>query len=129
MFAKLCTLVLPLGALGGTLLAVRHARLQAGSEAAQAQLRIRRCDDRLCSLRAEVSRRIAPLRIEQIALESGIGPLHPATNDLPRSLLGAAGAEETAGGKSAVPPGAPGPASKPSKQPTTDGPARLARRE
>ena len=129
MFAKLCTVVLTLGALGGALLAVRHARLQAGSEAAQAQLRIRRCDDKLCALRAEVSRRIAPLRIEQIALESGIGPLHPATNDLPRSLLGPPEADPSVKAKGAAPPGSNGSGTKGPKQRAAGSAARVARSE
>lgn len=85
MFAKLVTMVLALGVVGCGVLAQRHARLQAGSEAAQARLRIAAADDSLRDLRAQVASAVAPVEVERIA--SAVGPLRPATNDIPRSLL------------------------------------------
>ncbi len=85
MFAKLVTMVIALGAIGCGVLAQRHARLQAGSEAAQARLRIAAADDSLRDLRAQVAAAVAPVEVERVA--SAAGPLRPATNDIPRSLL------------------------------------------
>ncbi|MFO0831800.1 MAG: hypothetical protein U0637_08130 [Phycisphaerales bacterium] len=87
MFAKLVTLVVALGVIGCGVLAQRQARLQAGSEAAQARIRIAAADDNLRDLRAHVASAVAPVEVERVA--SAAGPLRPATNDIPRSLLAA----------------------------------------
>ncbi|HEX2837698.1 MAG TPA: hypothetical protein VHN77_06180 [Phycisphaerales bacterium] len=87
MFAKLVTMVIALGVIGCGVLAQRQARLQAGSEAAQARLRIAAADDALRDLRARVATAVAPSEVQRVA--TAAGPLRPATNDIPRSLLAA----------------------------------------
>lgn len=87
MFAKLVTMVIVLGIIGCGVLAQRQARLQAGSEAAQARLRIAVADDALRDLRARVATAVAPTEVQRVA--TAAGPLRPATNDIPRSLLAA----------------------------------------
>jgi hypothetical protein len=84
MFAKLTFLIVSLGIVGCSLLALRQQRLQAASEMAQAQLRIRESDERLYELRSAVAARITPQEIEKLA--SVAGPLRPATNDIPGTL-------------------------------------------
>ncbi len=85
MLAKLVTVVLALGVVGCGVLSMRQARLQAASELAQAQVRIAMADDTLTALRADVAQHVAPIEVERVA--SAAGPLRPATNDIPRSLL------------------------------------------
>jgi hypothetical protein len=85
MFARLLVAIVVLGMLACALLALRHQRLQAASELAQAQLRIRGADDRLLDLRAAVAARITPQQVEVLA--SGVGSLRPATNDAPLDVL------------------------------------------
>jgi hypothetical protein len=84
MFSKLTFLIVALGVVGCALLALRQQRLQAASEMAQAQLRIRAADERLFELRSQVAARITPQQIEKLAVEAG--GLRPATNDLPGEL-------------------------------------------
>lgn len=88
MFAKLVTMVIALGVIGcGVLSRPPPSRLQAGSEAAQARLRIAVADDALRDLRARVATAVAPTEVQCVA--TAAGPLRPATNDIPRSLLAA----------------------------------------
>lgn len=84
MFAKVATLLLTLGLVGCTLLALRQARLQAASELAQAQLRIQRADERLYELRSQVAARVTPREVEVLAKASG--DLRPATNEVPPAI-------------------------------------------
>ncbi|HYF13598.1 MAG TPA: hypothetical protein VD971_00850 [Phycisphaerales bacterium] len=106
MFAKLVTLIVALGVLGCALLAQRQARLQAASEAAQAQLRIRVADERLLRLRARVAARVSPQQVEVLA--SSIGPLRPATDDPPIEVArAAAGAEKASESKAKGKPQSP----------------------
>lgn len=84
MFSKLTFLIIALGVVGCSLLALRQQRLQAASEMAQAQLRIRAADERLFELRSMVAARITPQQVEKLAIDAG--GLRPATNDLPGEL-------------------------------------------
>ncbi len=84
MFARLAFLVVCLGLIGTSLLALRQARLQAASEAAQAQLRIASADEELFSVRAQVAATVTPSAVEKLA--SSMHPMRPATNDIPTAL-------------------------------------------
>jgi hypothetical protein len=84
MFSKLTFLIISLGIVGCSLLALRQQRLQAASEMAQAQLRIRAADERLFELRSMVAARITPQQVEKLAMDAG--GLRPATNDIPGEL-------------------------------------------
>lgn len=84
MFSKLTFLIVALGVVGCSLLALRQQRLQAASEMAQAQLRIRTADERLFELRSLVAARITPKQVEKLAIDAG--GLRPATNDIPGEL-------------------------------------------
>jgi hypothetical protein len=84
MFSKLTFLIISLGIVGCSLLALRQQRLQAASEMAQAQLRIRAADERLFELRSMVAARITPQQVEKLATDAG--GLRPATNDIPGEL-------------------------------------------
>lgn len=75
MFAKIFVLVLGLGVIACGLLSQRQSRLQAASELAQAQLRIASADDRLWSMRTQVSAAITPTHVQQLAQD--VGPLKP----------------------------------------------------
>ncbi|TVQ63125.1 MAG: hypothetical protein EA378_02200 [Phycisphaerales bacterium] len=76
MFAKLVVTILACGACGGALLSVRHARLQAAHEMAEARLRIRHHERDLQRMRAEISMRITPEQVE--AMSVMLGPLQSA---------------------------------------------------
>ncbi len=84
MFSKLTFLVVSLGIVGCCLLALRQQRLQAASEMAQAQLRVRTADERLFELRSQVAARITPKEVEKLAIDAG--GLRPATNEIPGEL-------------------------------------------
>jgi hypothetical protein len=84
MFPRLAFLIICLGLIGAALLALRQARLQAASEAAQAQLRIAAADEELFALRSEVAAKVTPSAIEKLA--SSLHPLRPATNELPTEI-------------------------------------------
>ncbi len=89
VFAKLAALILALGIIGTSLLALRQQRLQAASEAAQAQLRIQRQDEELLTLRAQVATAVTPSAVEKLAASVPTkegNALRPATNDVPLSL-------------------------------------------
>jgi len=131
MFPRLAFLIICLGLIGAALLALRQARLQAASEAAQAQLRIAAADEELFALRAEVAAKVTPSAIEKLA--SSMHPLRPAINELPAEIVASqeelekAQLEQTVESSRGkiIKPGA-----KPSKQPakTTKKPAsRVAR--
>ena len=89
MFAKLAALILALGIIGTSLLALRQQRLQAASEAAQAQLRIQKLDEELLTLRAQVASAVTPSAVEKLVASvhtTDGSPLRPATNDVPLTL-------------------------------------------
>ena len=75
MFAKLAVVILSFAACGAWLLSLRHERVQALSEATQAQLRIDRKDERLWMLRTKIAQRITPPQIEQMT--AGLIDLQP----------------------------------------------------
>lgn len=77
MLAKLSFVVLSLGVIACSLLALRQSRLQVASELTRAQLRINADDEQLWTLRAKIAERIAPSQIERMA--QGLGPLQPVT--------------------------------------------------
>lgn len=81
MFAKLAAIILALGILGCTLLAMRQQRLQAAHELAEAQLRIRKSDEHLWFLRTQIARRLNPESIRGMA--TGAGPLRPIASPAP----------------------------------------------
>lgn len=78
VFAKLAAIILALGILGCTLLALRQQRLQAAHELAEAQLRIRRSDEQLWLLRTQIARRLNPENIRDLAADAG--PLRPVAS-------------------------------------------------
>jgi hypothetical protein len=78
VFAKLAAIILALGILGCTLLALRQQRLQAAHELAEAQLRIRRSDEQLWLLRAQIAHRLNPENIRGMAADAG--PLRPVAS-------------------------------------------------
>lgn len=67
MFAKLCVVILSIGAVACALLALRQSRLQSASELAQTQLRIMQLDQGLCSLRARIAEKVSPERVQEMA--------------------------------------------------------------
>lgn len=69
MFAKLCAVILALGVVACSLLALRQSRLQAASELTQSQLRIQRLDERLWALRSEIASRVAPEALREFVGE------------------------------------------------------------
>ncbi|MFO0834202.1 MAG: hypothetical protein U0638_04470 [Phycisphaerales bacterium] len=81
MFAKLAAIILALGILGCTLLAMRQQRLQAAHELAESQLRIRKSDEQLWLLRAQIAHRLNPENIRELA--TGAGPLRPVASPPP----------------------------------------------
>lgn len=135
MFPRLAFLIICLGLIGAALLALRQARLQAASEAAQAQLRIASADEELFGLRAEVAAKVTPSAIEKLA--SSMHPLRPAINELPAEIVASQEelekaqleqAEESSRGKIIKPGARPikQPA-KPTKKPATKPASRVAR--
>jgi hypothetical protein len=81
MFARIAAVILIFGGVLLAQLASRHARLQAVSETAQANLRTRDADEKLWRLRGVIAQRITPGAVLRLAESTGIGPLTPATND------------------------------------------------
>lgn len=75
MFAKLCFLVLAMGASACVLLTVRQQRLDTVHDIAVIQKRIVEHDTAFAKLRADVAAQLLPQRIETLALR--IGPLVP----------------------------------------------------
>jgi hypothetical protein len=75
VFTKLAAVILGIGIVGCSLLALRQQRLQAASELARVQVRIRAQDERLWELRTQISRAVNPENIREMALT--IGPLRP----------------------------------------------------
>jgi hypothetical protein len=75
VFAKLAVVILSFATCGAWLLSLRHERVQALSEATQAQLRIDRKDERLWMLRTKIAQRITPPQIEQMT--AGLIDLQP----------------------------------------------------
>ncbi len=113
MFAKLAAIILALGILGCTLLAMRQQRLQAAHELAEAQLRIRKSDEQLWLLRAQIARRLNPENIRDMATDAG--PLRPVASPPPPveppELMGPPAPKHADGGTGARPsrpaPGVP----------------------
>ncbi len=79
MFAKICCVIVAVGAFGCALLALRQGRLQAASELTQTQLRISKLDHRLWTLRAEIAEATTPTAIERMA--AGLGQFRPMVPD------------------------------------------------
>lgn len=75
MFPKLAFLVIVLGVFGSSLLAMRQSRLQAYSELAQTQLRIRQQDEHLLNVRSRIAQAVAPTNVQRLA--ANVGPLKP----------------------------------------------------
>ena len=105
MFAKLAAIILALGILGCTLLAMRQQRLQAAHELAEAQLRIRKSDEQLWLLRAQIARRLNPENIRDMA--TGAGPLRPVASPPrpiePAELMGPPAPKHADGGTGGKP--------------------------
>lgn len=83
VFAKLVSVILGMGVIGGGLLALRQQRLEAASDLARAQVRIRAQDERLWKLRAMIAERTGPERVREMAV--ALGPLRPIVPALPSS--------------------------------------------
>ena len=75
MFAKVCFLVLAIGASACVLLTVRQQRLDAAHDMAIVQSRIVEHDRDLLRLRGDIAARMMPARIETLAMR--LGPLAP----------------------------------------------------
>jgi hypothetical protein len=75
VFPKLAFLVIVLGVFGSSLLAMRQSRLQAYSELAQTQLRIRQQDEHLLNVRSRIAQAVAPTNVQRLA--ANVGPLKP----------------------------------------------------
>ncbi len=75
MFPKLAFIILSLGAIGCSLLQLRHERLHAASELVRIQLNVRSQDERLWKLRTEIARLVTPENVRTMA--GNIGPLRP----------------------------------------------------
>lgn len=71
MFAKVCCIIVAVGAFGCALLAMRQGRLQAASELTQTQLRISKLDHHLLSLRASIAAGTTPTQVERLAADLG----------------------------------------------------------
>lgn len=86
MFAKLAAIIIALGIVGCTVLALRQQRLQAAHELAESQLRIRRSDEQLWLLRTQIAHRLNPEAIRDMA--TAVGPHRPiaAPTDLVEPL-------------------------------------------
>ena len=76
MFPKLVVLIVGVGVCGGSLLAMRQARVQMAHEMAESRLRVRALDEQLSRVRAEIADSVHPDRVEQMA--SSLGPMEPA---------------------------------------------------
>lgn len=85
MFAKLVAVILGIGVIGCGLLALRQQRLEAASELARVQVRIRDQDERLWRLRSDIARRTTPEHVREMA--AAIGPLRPLVHPLPAHEL------------------------------------------
>ncbi len=75
MFAKLCVLIISMGALACTLLALRQQRIEAVHQMAMVNLRIMEADRGLARLRTDIVANLEPKNIE--ALASKLGTLRP----------------------------------------------------
>jgi hypothetical protein len=67
MFAKLCVVIIAIGATGCTLLALRQQRLDTVHDMTMAQRRIIQHDKDLARLRVDIATNLEPQRIEAIA--------------------------------------------------------------
>lgn len=84
MVAKILALILCVGTIACSLLAMRQSRLQAASEMAQAQLRIQRADERLWLMRSQVAAGVSPANVERLA--RALGPLKPIVDPAPSAV-------------------------------------------
>lgn len=75
MFAKLVAVLVSMGAVACTLLAVRQQRIQSAHELAEVQRRVMEHDRTLWHLRAEIATRITPPRVDEMARR--LGPAAP----------------------------------------------------
>ncbi len=91
VLARLACVILSIGAVACTLLALRQSRLQAAHELADTQLRIRAQDEALWRLRARIASRVTPERVADLA--RAVSPLHPV---MPSGRTTRMAAEESA---------------------------------
>lgn len=75
MFAKLAVLIISMGAIACTLLALRQQRIEAVNQMAMINIRIMEADRGLAHLRTEIVSNLEPVKIE--ALASKLGTLRP----------------------------------------------------
>jgi hypothetical protein len=75
VFPKLCVLIISMGAVACTLLALRQQRIEAVHQMAMVNLRIMEADRGVAKLRTEIAANLEPKKIEEIA--SKIGALRP----------------------------------------------------
>jgi hypothetical protein len=75
VFPKLCVLIISMGAVACTLLALRQQRIEAVHQMAMVNVRIMEADRGLAKLRTEIVANLEPKRIEEVA--SKLGTLRP----------------------------------------------------
>ncbi len=75
MFAKLCVLIISMGAVALTLLALRQQRIEAVHQMAMVNLRIMEADRGIARLRTDIVASLEPKKIE--AMASKLGTLRP----------------------------------------------------
>lgn len=81
---KLGLVVLSIGVCALSLLVMRQARLQAGHEVTQTQLRIQRADERLWKMRADIAALSSPSHVRELA--GTMGPMHALINPVETRL-------------------------------------------
>lgn len=81
---KLGLVVLSIGLCALSLLVMRQARLQAGHEVTQTQLRIQRADEQLWKMRADIAALSSPSRVRELA--GTMGPMHALINPVETRL-------------------------------------------
>lgn len=79
MFGKLAVLIVSLGLIAASLLAIRQMRTQAAHELAQARLRAVRIDEDVAKFRAVISAHVSPERVLEMASRNHL--LRPLTPD------------------------------------------------
>lgn len=81
MVAKLCVMILAIGATAVTVLSLRQDRLRAVNALARTQQRMYEHDRTLFALRVQIAERITPERVQQMA--AAIGATRPIVPDAP----------------------------------------------
>ncbi|MBX3389056.1 MAG: hypothetical protein KF691_06325 [Phycisphaeraceae bacterium] len=81
---KLGLVVLSIGLCALSMLVMRQARLQAGHEVTQTQLRIQRADEQLWKMRADIAALSNPARVRELA--GTMGPMHALINPVETRL-------------------------------------------